>query len=1259
MDAAEDDRDIKLQKQSSAFIGDFELALHPFLYRTTADGIPKVRRNVRAREADRLVGLLEPFQELPQLLDPHLGRFLPVLSDALLAYLRAPSRKKGAVRPLLVTLSQAICRLLYTFCKIRGEKVVVRFFGAETKNLELLLKAVEDSEGREDAGEGEEEEKGWTWEERYICLLWLSHLLLAPFDLSTISSAGTGSVKRPEIANLVWPETLSSVAERVIPLAIKYLGAAGKERDAAKALLVRISMRRDMQELGLLDALVQWAMACLKSSTTLASNSSYYYIGVLSYLAGILISSLSTADMDPYLLKVFRTVQNISDEENVAFKTVHASAIARKTVIKVLRTIAVLALRREYSSKGNEVITNEIAESTVGYLLDALADNDTPVRLAASKALSVITLKLAPDLASQVVSAVLDSLTTSVLWTTFPDGTKTQDLSAVNPQEWHGLILTLSHLLYRKSPPPGSLALILHALLTGLTFERRSTSGSSVGTNVRDAACFGIWALARRYTTRELQDIDTDEVGAATSHGGEKSIIQIMATELVVAASYDSAGNIRRGASAALQELIGRHPDIVTEGIAVVQVVDYHAVALRSRAILEVAPAAARLGDCYAEALMRALFGWRGVGSGDAKSRRTVAGGVGALVNLFGGGGEKPWWRVHGLIRQIDEQLGNLKARAIDERHGLVLAMASAAAGLPTLLGAGAVKEREDLLDALRAIQRLVLGALKSAMATTSRRPELGLEATCRLIVAACAIIKMESVLRDMEYINNPALEAVVWENILPNDEVALGDIPGKLFDSIDLAKASKIVKALGSATKHTLDSFEAREIAEASRSITDASLRLADPETIEAAVAAATSLNLVIPADASESLIQSWALAVTDRSSRTRCPGYLFALASVFTHTELQDDICTLILSQWQEATNIVDRVSILQCLNRGRIMESHTKRFIPLIAEGLDDYTTDARGDIGSLARIEALKATSEAFATIPRDAKSGAVVKAAGKGWYADEELFGSLYSRTLRLAAEKLDKVRAEAQTALAILIQDPMYGPYPPLLTTKLTPDSQQTAFASAQHATRTYFRHLLDLQLPSSASWLSTTHLHSHQRWTPHLFDGYVSAADSGAEGLIRASRAALNDFCFAAPANRDLVCNALVGSVKRLHDAGDERVLLPAMSVVAFLFDAGILEGGEQGMRGLFLATQRAHFKSGSVRKLEVAVRVYGGLLGVGEEEREVGKVLLRMLRHPFPGVRKAVEDVLWVGRGVGKGGVGVQGVKKALEERWESSPE
>ena len=91
---------------------------------------------------------LEPFQELPQLLDPHLQRLVPILADALLENLRLPPRtaKRGAGSNLLITLSKAICKLLYTFAKIRGEKVIVRFFGAETKHLELLLSAVEKAE---------------------------------------------------------------------------------------------------------------------------------------------------------------------------------------------------------------------------------------------------------------------------------------------------------------------------------------------------------------------------------------------------------------------------------------------------------------------------------------------------------------------------------------------------------------------------------------------------------------------------------------------------------------------------------------------------------------------------------------------------------------------------------------------------------------------------------------------------------------------------------------------------------------------------------------------------------------------------------------------------------------------------------------------------------------------------------------------------------------------------------------------------------
>lgn len=77
----------------------------------------------------------------------------------------------------------------------------------------------------------------------------------------------------------------------------------------------------------------------------------------------------------------------------------------------MLRNICVLVLRQ--SGRSSEMV--EVIETTIGIFLESLADNATPVRLAASKALSVVTLKLAPDMASQVVEEVLASLKRDIL----------------------------------------------------------------------------------------------------------------------------------------------------------------------------------------------------------------------------------------------------------------------------------------------------------------------------------------------------------------------------------------------------------------------------------------------------------------------------------------------------------------------------------------------------------------------------------------------------------------------------------------------------------------------------------------------------------------------------------------------------------------------------------------------------------------------------------------------------------------------------
>ena len=82
----------------------------------------------------------------------------------------------------------------------------------------------------------------------------------------------------------------------------------------------------------------------------------------------------------------------------------------------------------------------------------------------------------------------------------------------------------------------GVVPLILKALLYD---ERRGSH--SVGSHVRDAACYVCWAFARAYTPEVMRD-----------H------VQSLAVGLMITALFDREINCRRAAAAAFQENVGR-----------------------------------------------------------------------------------------------------------------------------------------------------------------------------------------------------------------------------------------------------------------------------------------------------------------------------------------------------------------------------------------------------------------------------------------------------------------------------------------------------------------------------------------------------------------------------------------------------------------------------------------------------------------------------------------------------------------------------
>ena len=563
------------------------------------------------------------------------------------------------------------------------------------------------------------------WEEGFLMLLWLSHLLLAPFDLSSMSSDNTGILLRDPPFHLKLNATVPPIAKRLVRISTFHLSTPSKAREVAGTLLVRLAVRTDMRMIGLQSILIDWALTSIRvqSDDAASSASIYGILGTLSFIAGFIVSAENEV-LKPLLPRIYNSVQGTNSDH------FHSSASARKLVIKIERALAAAGMMIDSkdpidtgSSLGDGVL-----EEIVDHFLTALEDRDTPVRLAASKGLSVIAVQLEPDMVEQIIDILHERLYENTSWQDVHNRADVPAISelhlgAVSALRWHGLILALSQLIFRGSMPPHSvLSKVISSLIIALRFEQRSSLGNSVGTSVRDAACFGLWALARRYrsvdiksckppgkmydnctveSTHQISENEMDSAagsrpiinqndGADTvstlqvavqrprsmsdttdsvSISGVESTLQVLANELVLAATLDAAGNIRRGASAALQELVGRHPEEIKHGIDLVQVVDYHGIALRSRAMIEIAVSVSRMDPIYWQSIRHGLLDWRGVSSRDVKCRRNAAHAIGLLAH---GRGSK--W-IASSINTLQRRLQACEIRELEERHGLVLAL--------------------------------------------------------------------------------------------------------------------------------------------------------------------------------------------------------------------------------------------------------------------------------------------------------------------------------------------------------------------------------------------------------------------------------------------------------------------------------------------------------------------------------------------------------------------------------------------------------
>ena len=111
------------------------------------------------------------------------------------------------------------------------------------------------------------------------------------------------------------------------------------------------------------------------------------------------------------------------------------------------------------------------------------------------------------------------------------------------------------------------------------------------------------------------------------------------------------------------------------------------------------------------------------------------------------------------------------------------------------------------------------------------------------------------------------------------------------------------------------------------------------------------------------------------------------------------------------------------------------------------------------------------------------------------------------------------------------------------------------------------------------------------------------------------------------------MLCTYLIDLLR--ENISNDRLAVPTLEFVAFIFEAGVLQrlrDQDFAWKRLFTTVRKAHFKSGSVQKIEAAVKIYAGMIAVPSVRIEVQEKLYSMLLHPYPKIRNAAADALLI---------------------------
>ncbi|KAG0211199.1 hypothetical protein BGX28_008379 [Mortierella sp. GBA30] len=1066
--------------------------------------------------------------------------------------------------------------MLYLISNTRGYKTVVKFLPHEVADIEPAFEFLR-----------MQDKRGRPWETRYILLIWLSLMCMIPFDLKSIDSQATKASDRIPLV------------DQMMDTAKIYLDRAGKDRDGASLFLARLLTRKDTCTL-YLPEFVEW------SSSTLSSEpSSFQTIGILGTLCWIF--KLGQREVLLPIAERLEEMLTFIESRNLFM----SNSTIKKLIIKLSQRVGLCLLKPRVAAwryqRGNRSLISNLGvdptqdtvridkgsttlaekteededfdvpdevETVIERLMNGLRDRDTIVRWSAAKGMGRMSSRLPKEMADDVVAGIFELFSEDVFQ--LPNGEP--DVSSVSEHTWHGACLAVAELSRRGLLLPHRLTELIPWIILALKFDIKR-GAHSVGSNVRDAACYVCWSFARAYTPEVLD-----------AH------VRKLSNTLIAVSVFDRDINIRRASSAAFQENVGRM-GIFPHGIEIVTVADYFSLGNINNSYLTVAPYIAKFVE-YRRYLSQHLLE-SVINHWDIAVREVAAESMAriAVLDLD--------FACSDIIPALTEMTSSLDPST---RHGALIALGR------TCKAVKAHSERP--LD-----QRISAKTLEAISQVVPSVPEFALSGFGSEHVRQALCVHIAC----LSEAGWPVTEQILtsWKSII-NTTLERTEEPLQKM-------ASDTFRALVAQYGISLTEFESclGRLANGADKFTQRGSALALGEI-----------------DYRSGHYADWiSNAVT-------------ALAMTASHEATEGPFVACAESRRNSVNAVTNIIKVVNDEYRQVVSLELSQNILKMYFTGLQDYSIDHRGDVGSWIREASMQGLE---VMIPIVAQLDYKAQQEHQLRYLSDRDHAQVMAQLLQQSVEKIDRIRGCAATVMIKILYAKVESEAAAATATAMETDS--AAGESVEYLVNVPYRAQLMKVVENShdLNWLQPAEVYPRVVQLLHLPEyrsalllGFIVSAGGLTESLVRHSSACLTEFVANLPItkaamdvdmdnSKDSTQNPTLTLVEFGDDImkiveryeGQDRVIVPLLEVLDMLLESGsmLMLEGEYDFAPMVRFVRRQTLKCKDTRKMSSSIRTLCGLCGLGGKIKNAILIeLLRLLLHPFPKIRRTTADSMYM---------------------------